>query len=173
MSRNLYCVLYSHVNHFCTVVKLVFLQVLGYLHMPSVFNLSKLCHWRQGYSSFAFLLIFLWYIVESWCQNKFITWLFCVVNMIYHLSFGSCQFNLDRFAWLNKGCCRYTFLSFSLLIGRKFVHFFCRVIKFELILLFVEGQPESIVQDIEIMVRAYVEKVLRKFKWKIFYSSQV
>lgn len=55
-------------------------------------------------------------MVELRCLNKFIKLLLCVIlvliSPIFYLKilvflFGSCQFNVDRFAWLNQGCCRY------------------------------------------------------------------
>lgn len=39
-----------------------------------------------------------------------------------------------------------------------------------MVLIFAEGQPESIVQDIEIMVRSYVEKVIRKLQNRVSFT---
>lgn len=91
---------------------------------------------------------------------------FCCLTITAYL-FGSCQSNIDRFAWFNQGCCRYTFVLIAIDSKLK-LWFWCYIFFIYWIsnckyFLLTEGQPESIVQDIENMVRSFIEKVMQSF----------
>lgn len=77
----------------------------------------------------------------------------------YHVYFlGSGQLNADWFTWFNKSGCWYAPYVLSL-----FAFFFSLIkpVFNATILITAEGQSETIVEDIENMVRTYVGKVTR------------
>lgn len=86
-------------------------------------------------------------------------WLVSAPPNLSFLCNCSCKFNTNRFAGFDQSCCWYVgvlFLCYFLfLISLNLLKSFIWHIK----LLYLEGQSETIVEDIENMVRAYVEKV--------------
>ena len=73
---------------------------------------------------------------------------------------SSCQLDPNWFAGFDKGCCRWVFLSIygtnTIQLQRVMAYLWHKWF----FLSNSEGQPESIVEDIEDMVRTYVEKVI-------------
>ena len=106
--------------------------------------------------------------VDLYAKASLSSWIFIVyIYLLNSIDYCSGQLNIDWSAGSNKSCSRYAnafIVSVHVLVlGGLFSG------EVSLIMLSLsEGQPESIVQDIESMVRSYVDKV-----WMMYISLEL